>query len=109
MKLLQPVEAELLGLGDASVINPLRAKVITPPIGSTGPDKLRQGFGRLIRTASDRGIVVILDPRIRTKPYGRTFLESLPDCRVVEEAATEPRGASSNSPDRAGPLGGRDS
>ena len=43
--------------------------------------KLRQGFGRLIRTASDTGQVVILDPRIRTKPYGRIFLASLPDCR----------------------------
>jgi ATP-dependent DNA helicase DinG len=42
--------------------------------------KLRQGFGRLIRSQQDRGIVVILDPRIRTKPYGRMFRESLPDC-----------------------------
>jgi ATP-dependent DNA helicase DinG len=47
--------------------------------------KLRQGFGRLIRTQRDRGIVVLLDPRVRTKPYGRTFLESLPQCRVVED------------------------
>lgn len=47
--------------------------------------KLRQGFGRLIRTQQDRGIVVILDPRIQTKPYGRMFLQSLPDCEVVEE------------------------
>ncbi len=49
--------------------------------------KLRQGFGRLIRTQQDRGIVVILDPRLRTKPYGRVFLQSLPDCEVVEESA----------------------
>lgn len=47
--------------------------------------KLRQGFGRLIRTATDHGIVVLLDPRIRGKSYGRLFLESLPDCEVVEE------------------------
>jgi ATP-dependent DNA helicase DinG len=47
--------------------------------------KLKQGFGRLIRTRSDRGTVVILDPRVRTKTYGRTFLESLPACRVVVE------------------------
>jgi ATP-dependent DNA helicase DinG len=47
--------------------------------------KLKQGFGRLIRTKTDRGIVVILDPRVLTKPYGRTFLNSLPDCpRIVE-------------------------
>jgi ATP-dependent DNA helicase DinG len=48
--------------------------------------KLKQGFGRLIRTRTDRGIVVILDPRVMTKPYGRTFLSSLPDCpRIVED------------------------
>jgi ATP-dependent DNA helicase DinG len=47
--------------------------------------KLKQGFGRLIRTKSDRGIVVILDPRVLLKPYGRTFLDSLPRCpRIVE-------------------------
>jgi ATP-dependent DNA helicase DinG len=45
--------------------------------------KLRQGFGRLIRTREDTGQVVILDPRIRTKYYGRLFLESLPDCQRV--------------------------
>jgi ATP-dependent DNA helicase DinG len=43
--------------------------------------KLKQGFGRLIRSATDRGIVVILDPRVLTKGYGRTFLEALPDCK----------------------------
>jgi ATP-dependent DNA helicase DinG len=42
--------------------------------------KLKQGFGRLIRSRDDRGIVVILDPRVLTKPYGRTFLDALPDC-----------------------------
>lgn len=45
--------------------------------------KLKQGFGRLIRRQSDTGQVVILDPRVRTKRYGRMFLESLPDCAVV--------------------------
>ncbi|MCA9112734.1 MAG: helicase, partial [Planctomycetaceae bacterium] len=45
--------------------------------------KLRQGFGRLIRSKTDTGQVVILDPRIRTKPYGRTFLESLPTCELI--------------------------
>ena len=49
--------------------------------------KLKQGFGRLIRTQQDRGTVVILDPRVLTKPYGRTFLDSLPDCRRVRESA----------------------
>ena len=47
--------------------------------------KLKQGFGRLIRTGSDRGSVVILDPRMLTKPYGRIFLDSLPPARVVVE------------------------
>ncbi|MBM4089974.1 MAG: hypothetical protein FJ276_11220 [Planctomycetes bacterium] len=47
--------------------------------------KLRQGFGRLIRSHRDHGIVVILDPRITTKPYGRVFLQSLPACTVIEE------------------------
>lgn len=49
--------------------------------------KLRQGFGRLIRTQQDQGIVVLLDPRIKTKQYGRTFLMSLPPCEIVEESA----------------------
>ena len=47
--------------------------------------QLRQGFGRLIRTHRDRGVVAILDPRVRTRPYGRTFLEALPACRVVSD------------------------
>jgi len=40
--------------------------------------RLKQGFGRLIRRASDRGAVVILDPRISTREYGRAFLDVLP-------------------------------
>ncbi len=40
--------------------------------------KFRQGVGRLIRTRSDRGMVVVLDSRVCTKPYGKLFLESLP-------------------------------
>ncbi len=50
--------------------------------------KFRQGFGRLIRTASDRGIVAILDRRVLTKQYGRLFLESLPPCTARQGAAT---------------------
>ncbi|MFN2119728.1 MAG: ATP-dependent DNA helicase, partial [Anaerolineales bacterium] len=42
--------------------------------------KFRQGFGRLIRTASDRGVVAIMDRRVVSKQYGRLFLESLPRC-----------------------------
>jgi ATP-dependent DNA helicase DinG len=45
--------------------------------------RLKQGFGRLIRTKTDRGIVAILDPRVKTKGYGRRFLNSLPKCREI--------------------------
>ncbi|MCC6187988.1 MAG: DEAD/DEAH box helicase family protein [Anaerolineales bacterium] len=44
--------------------------------------KFRQGFGRLIRSRSDRGVVVLLDRRVLTKQYGRLFLDSLPACAV---------------------------
>ena len=43
--------------------------------------KFRQGFGRLIRGSSERGRVVVLDPRVRTKRYGRAFLDALPFSR----------------------------
>ena len=52
--------------------------------------KLKQGFGRLIRTRSDRGIVVLFDPRILTKPYGRAFLKALPDCRRIIDGVEQP-------------------
>ena len=42
--------------------------------------RFRQGFGRLIRTQADRGIVAILDRRVLTKRYGRLFIDSLPVC-----------------------------
>jgi len=42
--------------------------------------KLKQGFGRLIRSKTDTGIVVILDGRVKTKRYGKLFLEALPRC-----------------------------
>jgi len=44
--------------------------------------KLRQGVGRLIRTKTDHGIIVILDNRIVTKPYGRAFMQALPKCPI---------------------------
>lgn len=46
--------------------------------------KFRQGFGRLIRRVEDAGAIVILDPRVRTRPYGAVFLNSIPRCRTVE-------------------------
>jgi DNA polymerase-3 subunit epsilon/ATP-dependent DNA helicase DinG len=50
--------------------------------------KFRQGFGRLIRTASDRGVVAIFDRRVLTKQYGKLFLESLPQCTARQGAST---------------------
>ncbi|MBY0527427.1 MAG: DEAD/DEAH box helicase [Gemmataceae bacterium] len=51
--------------------------------------KLKQGFGRLIRSRGDKGLVVILDPRVLTKGYGRMFLQALPECRLfVDGKAT---------------------
>jgi ATP-dependent DNA helicase DinG len=46
---------------------------------------LKQGFGRLIRSLTDRGVLVLLDPRIQTKSYGRIFLESLPPYRLTQD------------------------
>ncbi|REJ79163.1 MAG: ATP-dependent DNA helicase [Acidobacteria bacterium] len=46
---------------------------------------LKQGIGRLIRSTTDHGIIALLDPRLRTKGYGRDFLKSLPDARITTE------------------------
>ena len=46
---------------------------------------LKQGFGRLIRSLEDRGVLVLLDPRIRRQRYGQTFLQSLPPYRMTTE------------------------
>ena len=46
---------------------------------------LKQGLGRLIRSTTDRGVLAVLDPRLRTKGYGRLFLQSLPQCRVTSK------------------------
>src|SRR5262249_21972018 len=51
--------------------------------------KLKQGFGRLIRTRTDTGLVVVLDPRVLTKGYGRAFLQALPDCRRFVDGVEE--------------------
>src|SRR5438477_3284828 len=46
---------------------------------------LKQGLGRLIRSTTDRGVLAVLDPRLRTKMYGQMFLKSLPPCRVTSD------------------------
>jgi ATP-dependent DNA helicase DinG len=45
--------------------------------------RLKQGFGRLLRSTTDRGILAVLDNRLSTKPYGRLFMDSLPDYDVT--------------------------
>jgi ATP-dependent DNA helicase DinG len=48
---------------------------------------LKQGLGRLIRSATDRGVLSVLDPRLRTQAYGKQFLKSLPVRRVTSDLA----------------------
>jgi ATP-dependent DNA helicase DinG len=56
--------------------------------------RFRQGFGRLIRTKTDRGVVVVLDKRVLTKSYGPQFLNSLPECtRIRNSLARLPEAA----------------
>jgi ATP-dependent DNA helicase DinG len=55
--------------------------------------RFRQGFGRLIRTKTDRGAVVILDKRVLTKSYGPMFLDSLPECTRVRNSLANLPGA----------------
>jgi DNA polymerase-3 subunit epsilon/ATP-dependent DNA helicase DinG len=58
--------------------------------------RFRQGFGRLIRTQTDRGIVAIFDSRILSKSYGAQFLEALPDCTVQYGSLQEMAEAAQN-------------
>jgi ATP-dependent DNA helicase DinG len=52
--------------------------------------RFKQGIGRLVRSSTDAGRVVILDPRIVTKPYGKVFRDALPEGVRIEEADAEP-------------------
>lgn len=47
--------------------------------------RLKQGTGRLIRSATDTGVIAILDPRAPTKPYHKTILATLPKAKVVRD------------------------
>ena len=62
--------------------------------------KFKQGFGRLIRSATDRGVCVVLDPRVVTRRYGQSFLHSLPPCQVEVNSRYD-------LPDAAGRMAGR--
>jgi ATP-dependent DNA helicase DinG len=70
---------------------------------------LKQGFGRLIRSLEDRGVLALLDPRIRTKRYGQIFLRSLPPYRVTTriEDVEEFFGMRSEASDKAGDKAGQ--
>jgi ATP-dependent DNA helicase DinG len=48
---------------------------------------LKQGVGRLIRDVNDRGVLCLCDPRVRTRAYGRVFLQALPPLRVTRDIA----------------------
>jgi ATP-dependent DNA helicase DinG len=62
---------------------------------------LKQGFGRLIRAKTDRGVLVLLDTRIQRMPYGRIFLESLPRYRVTQDLREVGRFLENNPGERA--------
>jgi ATP-dependent DNA helicase DinG len=76
-----PVEAKmerLVALGK----NPFSALQVPEAV-----IRFKQGFGRLIRSSSDRGIVAVLDSRIVNKAYGKIFLKAIPECRIVHSLA----------------------
>ena len=70
-----------------------RSEVFQDPFGQYAVPqailRFRQGFGRLIRSRSDRGAVVVLDRRLKSRAYGRAFLRSLPGCEVRQGPASE--------------------
>jgi len=59
---------------------------------------LKQGFGRLIRTKTDRGILALLDTRIQRMAYGKIFIESLPAYRKTQELSDVARFMEAPSP-----------
>jgi len=65
-----------------------RSETFENPFGEyTLPEailRFRQGFGRLIRTQSDRGVVAVLDRRLQSKQYGQYFLQSIPHCHLIK-------------------------
>jgi ATP-dependent DNA helicase DinG len=66
---------------------------------------LKQGFGRLIRTKTDRGVLALLDTRIQRMPYGKIFLESLPRYRVTHELTDVARFLDGSKEKAAHPAG----
>jgi len=75
---------------NASRIKSIRSKGLNPFTEYQLPQAVimfKQGFGRLIRSHSDRGIVAILDPRVRTRYYGKKFINAIPSCRKTDNTA----------------------
>ncbi len=72
-----PVEAKMERLQSQGK-NPFSALQIPEAV-----IRFKQGFGRLIRSSSDRGVVAVLDSRIASRSYGRLFLKAIPECRIV--------------------------
>jgi ATP-dependent DNA helicase DinG len=66
---------------------------------------LKQGVGRLIRDVDDRGVLVICDPRLQRRSYGRIFLSSLPDMPVTREPGAVQEFFTTEEPVRAEPAG----
>ncbi|MFN0121333.1 MAG: ATP-dependent DNA helicase [Blastocatellia bacterium] len=62
---------------------------------------LKQGVGRLIRSATDRGVLAILDPRLMTKSYGRQFLNSLPQCPITHDIGDVRKFFAAESPEKS--------
>ena len=66
--------------------------------------RLRQGFGRLIRSASDRGVVVLLDSRLWQRSYGEIFLDALPACTTRHSPLSHLEEAVRDWLNRSGPT-----
>ena len=61
---------------------------------------LKQGFGRLIRSRNDHGVLALLDRRICSKPYGRIFIESLPGYAITQDIGAVGRFMAHSEPHR---------
>ncbi len=69
-------------------LDQIRSEGGNPFVGYQLPEavlRFKQGFGRLIRSRRDRGIVVILDGRVLSRWYGKHFLQALPECEIIVE------------------------
>ncbi len=65
--------------------------------------RFKQGFGRLIRSSTDTGFVVVLDHRLATKPYGKRFIAALPDIEVVKDEFSAAPSKTQTRTDRLSP------